>query len=85
METAVLTSLNDWTEALERNKRTDVIYFDKKAFDKVPCGKLLDKLKLVGIHPVIVTWIANFLSNRTYQVRVRNKFSSVYRAQSGLP
>lgn len=40
VETAVLSSLNDWTKALESKNQVDVVYFDfSKAFDKVPVKK----------------------------------------------
>lgn len=44
--TAVLSSLNHWSRALECGQ--NVVYFDfKKAFDKAPLAKLIDELKLV--------------------------------------
>lgn len=86
VETAVLTSLNDWTAAVERGNRSDVVYFDfSKAFDKVPVDKLLIKMEMAGIHPMIRAWIQSFLTGRTYQVKVRQEYSSMYSAHSGVP
>ncbi|EYC26747.1 hypothetical protein Y032_0010g946 [Ancylostoma ceylanicum] len=86
VETALLTSLNDWTKAIESKSRVDVVYFDfAKAFDKVPHAKLMKKLRIVGLHPLVIAWIENFLSNRTFQVRVGKEYSSVHQAYSGVP
>lgn len=86
VETAVLTSLNDWSKAAEEKKHTDVVFFDfSKAFDKVPVNKLIIKMKAVGIHPLIIDWLRQFLSLRTYQVKVRGQYSKVFTAFSGVP
>lgn len=86
VETALLTSLNDWSKALEEKKCTDVVYFDfSKAFDKVPLEKLLIKMGAVGIHPMIMDWTRQFLSGRTYQVKIKCEFSKVFPALSGVP
>ncbi|XGW28756.1 hypothetical protein V3C99_008503 [Haemonchus contortus] len=85
-ETALLCSLNDWSRALDARKRVHVIYFDfAKAFDRVPHKKLIHKLELLGVYPLIVRWIESFLSGRTYQVRVGSKLSSIRKIPSGVP
>ncbi|KAK6035375.1 hypothetical protein COOONC_27120, partial [Cooperia oncophora] len=89
-ETALLTSFNDWTNALDSRKPVHVVYFDfAKAFDRVPHRKLTAKLESLGIYPLIVRWIESFLCNRTYQVRIGDSFSSKYSSKysitSGVP
>ena len=84
--TNLLTSLNAWTEALDKNKPVDVLYLDyAKAFDKVPHGRLLWKLKRAGITGNLLGWIREYLTNRTFQVRVGNTLSTRRRVTSGVP
>jgi hypothetical protein len=85
-ETQMLECLNDWTLAMEENKCTDVMYLDfSKAFDRVSHAKLLYKLESLSFHPMIIRWIAEFLSDRTFQVRIGDVFSDVRNATSGVP
>ncbi|EYC35206.1 hypothetical protein Y032_1116g3629 [Ancylostoma ceylanicum] len=86
IETALLESTNDWTQALDEHNSVHVVYFDfSKAFDKIPIQKLLHKLYRVGVQPRAVEWIRGFLENRTYQVRIDDCFSTVYGTSSGVP
>ncbi|KAK6040405.1 hypothetical protein COOONC_22090 [Cooperia oncophora] len=56
----------------------DVIYFNfQKTFDKVIPSILLHKLMQVGIHERIIKWIKEFLSERTFQVRIGTSLSKV--------
>ena len=64
----------------------DVVYFDfKKAFDSVPHGRLLDKLKSYGIDGQLLKWIRNFLMNRQQRVTLRNEVSQWLPVMSGVP
>lgn len=48
---------------LNKSNAVDIIYLDlSKAFDTVPRGKLLAKLKRTGIDAVIMRWIRNQLA-----------------------
>ena len=54
----------------------DCIYCDfKKAFDKVPHRRLINKVESYGIKGEILGWITAFLSNRTQQVTVNGESS----------
>ena len=64
----------------------DVIYFDlSKAFDSVPHNRLIEKLSSYGIRGPLLELIKNYLSNRTYTVKVENSFSTVKQIPSGVP
>ncbi|XGW32188.1 hypothetical protein V3C99_010399 [Haemonchus contortus] len=86
VETNMIECLDDWTEALDDKLSCDVIYFDfAKAFDRVSHKKLIVKLKALKFHPIITTWISEYLSNRTFQVKIGQSFSEVRRVISGVP
>lgn len=84
--TQMLECFNDWTASLERQEAVDIIFFDfAKAFDKVSHCKLLSRLRTVGIHPRIISWISAYLKNRSFRVVVNGKFSKEASAPSGVP
>ena len=56
-----------------------------KAFDKVPHKHLLYKLNYYGIRGPYLEWIEQFLTDRTQQVAVENKFSALTPVISGVP
>lgn len=43
------------------------------------------KMEAVGIHPLVINWIRQFLSERTYQVKIKGQYSNVFHAFSGVP
>jgi len=51
----------------------------------MPPGRLLTKLKMLGIHNNILTWIANFLQNRMMRVRVNGECSDWAYVWSRIP
>jgi len=84
--TQLITCLEDWYKALYEEKNIDVIYIDyKKAFDSVPINLLLYKLDKIGIKGKLYGWISNFLTNRTFRVKIADKFSSSRTVYSGVP
>lgn len=86
VQTNLLECLDDWTEAADRKHRCDVVYFDfAKAFDRVSHQKLVVKLEKYKFHPIVIKWIAQYLTGRTFQVKVENSFSSVRWVESGVP
>lgn len=47
-----MSTLNDWSQAIDQNVNFDVIYVDfMKALDKVPLYKLISKLTDILMHP----------------------------------
>ena len=84
--TAHLEFLHDITALLDSGTCVDVVYFDFiKAFDSVPHGRLIDKLKSYGIDGSLLLWIKNFLTNRHQRVALRNEVSQWLPVLSGVP
>ena len=46
-----------------------------KAFDRIDHNILLIKLMTMDVHPVLINWIANFLTGRKQRTRVGCHFS----------
>ena len=65
---------------------TDVLLIDfSKAFDSVPHQRLLLKLNYYGITGNSVSWIENFLLDRTQYVQVSGTRSSWISVTPGVP
>ena len=72
-------------QCLNERGQCDVLLLDFcKAFDKVPHSRLFYKLHHYGIRGTLLTWIKNFLSNRSQRVilKLDNKQSDIL---SGVP
>ena len=83
--TNLLTTLNDWTLALNNRMDVDVAYIDfSKAFDTVSHNKLMTKLAACGIKGELLKWIRSFLSDRTQQTRIGCTLSAIARLTSGV-
>ena len=84
--TQLMTTLNDWLKYLDDNEPVDAIYLDlQKAFDKVPHKRLLVKLEGYGISGNLLSWIGDFLSDRSQFVTVGGESSSTVPVTSGVP
>ncbi len=83
----LLTCVNDWTKAYDRNMSTGAVFIDyAKAFDTVCHSKLLHKLEYCyGIAGNVLQWIKTFLLDRTQSVKVGAAFSSCRPVLSGVP
>jgi hypothetical protein len=56
---------------LSKNNNIDILYIDlKKAFDSVPIPFLIHKLHKYGIRGKILNWIKNFLTGRSFMVKI---------------
>ena len=84
--TQLLNVLDNWFYYLDQNIPVDAIYLDfKKAFDSVPHKRLIEKLKGYGIKDNLLSWIQDFLSERTQYVTVNNNKSQSVPVTSGVP
>lgn len=71
----MLSVLNNWTKALDASTDIDIIFFDfSMAFDKVPFEEWIHKRRSVGVHRRITAWVKNFITSRTFQVKVSDSF-----------
>jgi len=89
-ERSCLTNLIEFFEEVTRNidqgRAVDVVYMDfSKAFDKVPHGKLIQKVKSYGIQGELVRWIQNWFGDRKQRVAVEGYFSNWRSVTSCVP
>jgi hypothetical protein len=81
-----LEALDIVTQSLEEGHSKDVIFLGfAKAFDSVPHGRLLVKLKAYGIRDKLNGWCAAFLLNRTQRVVLGDSISDWLLVLSGVP
>ena len=81
----LLITVNDFANTLNDGKQIDSILLDfSKAFDKVNHHKLCLKLNNCGVKGNCFKWIRAFLSGRTQQVALNDKFSSKKPVLSGV-
>ena len=84
--TELLTFLHDIGAALDKSLETDVVYLDlPKAFDSVDHGKLVLKLKQHGVEGNLLSWLANYLSDRKQRTVVSGALSKPLPVISGVP
>lgn len=82
----LMAVIEEWTDLIEDKCPIDTIYFDfAKAFDKVPHGRLVNKLEAYGIRGNTLRWIKNYLDNRKQSVVVNGEVSSTIDVTSGVP
>jgi hypothetical protein len=64
------------TKINDNGKAADIFYLDfAKAFAKVPRERLLVKMQAKGITGKILSWVRNWLENRTQRVVVGDEIS----------
>jgi len=62
------------------------VFFDfKKAFDSVPHIPLISNLQQLNLDPNIVSWVKNYLSDRTQCVIFNGVASNYLPVMSGVP
>lgn len=77
---------HDLHSSLDAGIQTDAVFLDfSKAFDRVPHHRLLQKLKQLNIHPLVLAWVQSFLSNRKQFTYVNNFNSPFVEVSSGVP
>ena len=75
-----IETVNDY---VDQGYPVDVIFVDfLKAFDKGPYGRLLLKVKAIGL---VSNWIESWLSDRKQRVVINGKCSGWSEVSSGVP
>ena len=65
----LISAISDYQQCLNNKKHIDTIFLDfAKAFDKVSHSKLCHKLSHYGINGQLLSWIKNYLSDRSQSV-----------------
>ena len=83
---ALLSTTNEWFKSLDRKEDVICVFFDyKKAFDSVPHRMLMECLSQLEFHPLILSWLCSYLSNRQQFVRVNGENSQSIAVRSGVP
>ncbi|XP_028966813.1 uncharacterized protein LOC108864008 [Galendromus occidentalis] len=83
----LVDTISQWYTSFDNDRaHTDAIYIDfSAAFDVVNHRLLLLKLPYFGFSPVLCSWFKDFLTDRTFSVRVGDSRSSWSPAPSGVP
>lgn len=84
--TQLLKMTQDFAIMLNERVSFHCIMFDQRsAFDKVPTEILMAKLKSIGLHQSVLSWLNAYLTQRTFTVKVMNTESAPFAATSGVP
>jgi len=82
----VIRLKNEISHVINEGHITVAIFIDfTKAFDLLWIDGLLLKMMQLNIKGNIFHWIKNFLSNRTYKVKINETFSKSYATENGTP
>ena len=73
------------TDYVDQGYPVDIIFlYFQKAFDKVPNGRLLIKVKAMGIGSQVANWIESWLNDRKQRVVINGKCSDWSKVSSGV-
>ena len=84
---ALLYMFHKWYEAMDTPGtclRICTLDFSK-VFDRIDFNILLQNLINMGIHPVLINWIANFLTDRRQRTRIGPNYSCWRPINGGVP
>ena len=85
-ESQLLLTVDDFAKALDDGKQIDAMVLDfTKAFDKVSHKHLFAKLSYYDIQGPTLSWIQDFLTNRTQQIILDGCSSDSQAVTSGVP
>ena len=85
-QTQQLQFMNRLTSMYDKKVEVDIVYLDfSKAFDKVSHAKLLHVLHHYKFHDHLISWIANYLTERIQTTFVDSCYSDYSSVTSGVP
>jgi len=85
-QTNLLICQNSVVSMIDSGSSVDIIYLDfQKAFDKVPHGMLMEKIRGAGIGGRLADWLENWLTGRTQRVGINGCYSDWVEVTSGVP
>ena len=85
-ETQLLITVQDLAQGLRDKQQIDAAILNfSKAFDKVSHRHLLLKLEHYGVRGPTLSWIGDFLTNRTQRVMIEGTLSEAAPVTSGVP
>lgn len=84
--TALIKVTNDIMQNVDKSQSTFLVLLDySKAFDVINHELLIAKLHHYNIHPVVLAWFSNYLSNRVQTVKLNNSLSTDMFISKGVP
>ena len=82
---AVFKLYKDLSSAMNMGNLSAVLYIDlSKAFDSIHHGRLLNKLSMLGLDPLAVSWLESYLT-RSQTTIFNGKLSEKMSVSSGVP
>jgi hypothetical protein len=84
---ALIHLLHKWYEAMDTPGaclRICMLEFSK-AFDRIDFNILMQKLINMRVHPILINWIANFLTDRSQRTRIGSNFFELENYQRRSP
>ena len=85
-QNVLIRAVDDWKRALDEGKFAAALLMDlSKAFDFIPHGLLLAKMKAYGYSDDVISLIRSYLSGRKQRVKVEDKRSDWTPITMGVP
>ena len=85
-QSTLLRLLQDWRKALDNHKSAAAVLMDlSTAFDCLPHGLLIEKLRAYGLAPEAIDLLSSYLSDRVQQVRLGSHTSTCVKILKGVP
>lgn len=84
--TNLVTYISKIQRAISDGYQVDAIYTDlSAAFDKINHRIAIAKLRRVGLHGSLLTWVNSYLTRRTMLVKIADNLSLPFSVTSGVP
>ena len=74
-----------YTARDERDIAVAMAIDELSAFDVIPHGILIEKLKMYKLHKSTITWLRNYLKSRSQYVSIGGQDSTMRKVDQGVP